>query len=223
MAKLVGNDNHDINLYYNESFLKVKIKDNWQWAFISAPAIDRVGNIHVKAWLQKQPGQIISLPKDCFDIDTGKARYYFNGNEAYWMRRLPVRDASRAITKNNTRFVNPLTSIIPSNFQSGIKRIQDTHDYLELLGGPDPQFSFEGAQRYLQNRIRSSKPCLSVPLKGESWCLSLALNSKKSYDLWYGLVKVGEIDSSNVFTPVEKCFTQEVKDWFPELQVNYNV
>lgn len=224
MTAVIGDNNHDLSLYYNDTFVKIKTGDVWKWHYISMPVWER-GPIPPQVVILRsydhKAGQNVTLrvPRETIDVDTGNVKYYFDGTEAFYLRRLPIREAHRAMSTRNTRLINPLENIVPPNFMQAVTRGREVELYLDVLNGPAVQFSLVDGQNYLMNKLKSHKPALSVPLVGDRWCLSLAFDGQMAFDLWYKLVRIGEITKDNKFVPIEKDFVQEVRDNFPELTI----
>lgn len=222
MTAVIGDNNHDLSLYYNDCFVKIRQGEVWNWHYITMPVWERGGTttIILRSYRPESgANQTLRVPREHIDVDTGQVKYYFNGEESFYLRRLPVREAHRAMSTRNTRLNNPLQNLVPANFIAGITTMRDVDVYLSILNGPNVQFTIPEGQKYLMNKLKSTTPALSVPLVGDRWCLSLAFDASKAFDLWYKLVRVGEITRDNKFVPIEREFVQEVRDNFPELSI----
>lgn len=197
----------DATLYYGNTF--VRFKGEWVYARNFAR---KAGSKEFVFQFYRRDNKVYieTIDQDTLDLSLAKAGFYFYNKFAYYLFKLPVRQAQKALSMSNGFWRNPLADLVPENFRIAKSLGKELEPWISALSS-DRNNSLDKARNVL-----SRGKVLSIPLS-DHWALSLAPEEEFEYGLWYRTSLVGLINGDKVAV-VTPSFAQEIKDCFKELR-----
>jgi hypothetical protein len=203
----------DWGLYYADSYLRLKLpgQDEFTWVYCRNFTNNDEGDFGIQWQTGNQNGWLkLDTAEPNINVDFPECHYYFLDGQAMFLVKRPLRDATKALSSENGRFVNPLIGVVPENFQLELMRQVTFPKVLSLLQKGLSDFPVANALRMLDQH-----KAFSVPLLKE-WCVSLSLVERAQYTLWYRLTPVAHIQDQ-VIGVFNEPFHQEVQDVFQHM------